>query len=92
MAGSMVRGIILSRHVLSFLSINGGRSAARKLHMLSAYWGFVLMGIHLGFHWSMMLGMAENALGKTSAIRTWFLLFVFIGHYLTKLIKLASRR
>lgn len=143
MAGSMVSGIILSRHVLSFLPINGGRSMARKLHMLSAYWGFVLMGLHLGFHWSMMLGMAEKALGKPSAIRTWLLrilglviagygafafvkreignymllkilfvffdfeepliwflldyaavmgLFVFIGHYLTKLIKLASRR
>lgn len=44
---------------------------ARKLHMLSAYWGFVLMGLHLGFHWSMMLGMAEKALGKPSSVRTW---------------------
>ena len=39
MAGLMVSGIILSRHALSFLPIKGGRSFARNLHMLSAYWG-----------------------------------------------------
>lgn len=54
MIGSMVSGTILSRHALSFLPISGGRSFARKLHMLSAYWGFVLMSLHLGFHWSMI--------------------------------------
>lgn len=39
MVGSMVSGIILSRHVITFLSISGGRNFARTLHMLSAYWG-----------------------------------------------------
>lgn len=47
MIGAMVSGIILSRHVFSFLPINGGRSLARSIHMLSAYWGFVLMSLHL---------------------------------------------
>lgn len=50
MIGSMVSGIILSRHVFSFLPISGGRAFARRLHMLSAYWGFVLMSLHLGLH------------------------------------------
>lgn len=48
MAGSMVSGVILSRYVLSFLPIKGGRAFARTLHMLSAYWGFVFMSLHLG--------------------------------------------
>lgn len=43
MVGSMVSGVILSRHVLSFLPISSGRSFARSLHMVSAYWGFVWM-------------------------------------------------
>lgn len=51
MAVSMVSGVILSRHALSFLPISGGRSFARTLHMISAYWGFVWMSLHLGFHW-----------------------------------------
>lgn len=64
MAGSMVSGVILSRHVLAFLPISGGRSFGRNLHMLSAYWGFVFMSLHLGFHWNMMMAIAGNAAGK----------------------------
>ena len=73
MIGAMVSGIILSRHVFSFLPINGGRSLARSIHMLSAYWGFVLMSLHLGFHWSMMMGMARKLVKKQSSWRTWIL-------------------
>ena len=69
MLGSMVSGIIISRSVLSFLPIHGGSSFGRKLHMLSAYWGFVLMSLHLGLHWNMMPGAAGKAVKGTSAIR-----------------------
>lgn len=78
MIGSMVSGIILSRHALSFLPINGGRSFARSLHMVSAYWGFVWMSLHLGLHWSMMMAMARKAFSKESAVRTWALRIVAI--------------
>lgn len=63
MLGSMVSGIILSRHIFRFLPIRGGVSAARILHMLCAYWGFVLMSLHLGFHWNMILGMMRRKFG-----------------------------
>ena len=78
MIGSMVSGIILSRHALSFLPISGGRSFARSLHMISAYWGFVWMSLHLGLHWSMMMAMARKAFPKESAVRTWALRIVAI--------------
>lgn len=73
MLGSMFSGIILSRHVLADITIRGLRSFARNLHMLSAYWGFVLMSLHLGFHWSMMMGMVGKFVRKTSKIRKWIL-------------------
>ena len=73
MIGSMVSGIILSRHVLSFLPISGGRAFARKLHMLASYWGLVLMSLHLGLHWSMMMGMARKSVKTASPVRTWVL-------------------
>lgn len=73
MFGSMVSGVILSRHALSFLSISGGRAFARSLHMIAAYWGFVFMSLHLGFHWSMMMSMAGKFVGGPSAIRKWVL-------------------
>ena len=73
MIGSMVSGIILSRHALFFLPINGGRSFARSLHMVSAYWGFVWMSLHLGLHWSMMMAMARKVFPNVSPVRTWIL-------------------
>lgn len=73
MLGSMVSGVILSRHVLSFLPIYAGRSFARSLHMLSAYWGFVFMSLHLGFHWNMMLGFVRKYAGNISQNRKWIL-------------------
>lgn len=73
MLGSMVSGVILSRHVFSFLPISGGRSFARNLHMLCAYWGFVLMSLHLGLHWGMMVGIAKKHFGEPSKARTFVL-------------------
>lgn len=64
MLGSAVSGVIISRHALRFLPISGGRSFGRTLHMLSAYWGFILMSLHLGFHWIIMLNPARKLIGK----------------------------
>lgn len=50
MLGLMVSGVILSREVFAFLPISGGVAFARSLHVVSAFWGFVLMAFHLGLH------------------------------------------
>ena len=69
MLGSMVSGIILSRYALAFLPITGGQSWARIVHMLCAYWGFVFISLHLGIHWSMMMGMVKTLFKKSSPVR-----------------------
>lgn len=63
MLGLMVSGVILSREVFAFLPISGGVAFARSLHIVSAFWGYVLMAFHLGMHWNMILGMVRNAVG-----------------------------
>lgn len=55
MVGQGVSGVMLSRHLFTFLPIQGGAYWARSLHMLGAYWNLVLMSLHLGLHWSMAL-------------------------------------
>ncbi len=55
-------GIVLSRHVFSPLPINSGMALARKLHLAGAYWGFVLMSIHLGLHAGMITGALKKRL------------------------------
>ncbi len=74
MIGLMVSGIIMSREVFAFLPIDGGMSLARILHMLAAYWGFILMSVHLGLHWGMILGMIRKiGRANSSRVRTWIL-------------------
>lgn len=67
MLGTMVSGIILSREVFAFLPISGGLALARRMHIVSAFWGFVLMALHLGLHWNMILGMVRRAAGLVSS-------------------------
>lgn len=53
-------GMVMSRYVFDFLNISGGMSLARRLHILASYWGFILMSVHLGLHWNMIIGMAKK--------------------------------
>lgn len=69
MIGQMMSGFMLSQHVFAFLPISGGIAFARLLHMAAAYWGFVLMALHLGLHWSMMIGRFGKALGASHTSR-----------------------
>lgn len=63
----MVSGIRMSRYVFTFIPGFGSIAAARRLHMLASYWGFVLMSIHLGLHWGMVTGMLRKARGGQSS-------------------------
>ena len=78
-------GIVMSRHVFAELSIHGPMATARTMHLAASYWGFVLMSIHLGFHWSMILGMFRSLWGKkkTPVAFVWLIRFtaVFITGY-----------
>lgn len=76
MLGLMVSGIILSREVFAFLPISGGIALARTLHILSAFWGFVLMALHLGLHWNMILGMVRKATGPAASKRVRIALYI----------------
>lgn len=67
MLGQMVSGIILSRDIFAFLPISGGVAMARSLHVFCGFWCFVLMSLHLGLHWNMILGRIRNAAGGTGA-------------------------
>ena len=58
-------GITMSRHVFAALPIYRPMATARTMHMAASYWGFVLIGIHAGFHWAMVTGMFRRlAKGK----------------------------
>ena len=64
MLGSMISGILLSRYVFNFLQVRVGWELMGSVHLFCAYWNFLLTGLHLGFHWSMVLGIIRKITGK----------------------------
>lgn len=61
---SMVSAVFLSKHIFSFLGITFASSLMRTLHMLAAYWGFVLMSFHAGSHGGIMISKIRNRAAK----------------------------
>ena len=57
-----VSGILMAKHTFHFIRFSSGTAYARLIHLLASYWGFVLMSLHLGLHWNMVLGMARRAM------------------------------
>lgn len=55
MLALMYSGIMLSGYVFAPLGIEGSLSLARRLHILGSHWGFILMSLHLGLHWNMVI-------------------------------------
>lgn len=75
----MYSGIIMSRHVFSFLPISGGTMLARRLHILGSYWGYLLMSLHLGIHIKMFVNMIKKRVKIPAAVV--FIPNLFIAAY-----------
>lgn len=56
----MISGIIMSGYIFAFIPIEGGMAWARNVHLIAAYWGFVLISLHLGVHWNMVTGILNK--------------------------------
>lgn len=69
MAAAAVSGAAMSRYLYDIPFLSSGASLARTVHMLAAYWGYCFISLHLGLHWSMMLGMMKNAAAPQRAPR-----------------------
>jgi len=73
-------GIMMAKHTFDFLNITAGASLARVVHLLASYWGFVLMSVHLGLHWNMIMRMARKVahISKTFVLRTMLLRIIVV--------------
>lgn len=70
----MYSGIVMSRYVFAVLPIKRGMALARVIHLSVSYWGFVLMSIHLGLHWSMIMGMfRKSGEGRNLTVILWMM-------------------
>lgn len=56
----MISGIRMSGYVFTFMELPLSMDIARNLHMTCSYLSFLLMGIHMGFHCTMMADMMKK--------------------------------
>ncbi|WP_025773922.1 DUF4405 domain-containing protein [Neomoorella thermoacetica] len=67
----MMTGLLISRDLFAFLRIKGGFSfTVRRLHTFAANWGLILMSVHLGTHWAMIMGIIRRMTGIATQSRT----------------------
>lgn len=66
-----VSGIAMSQHVLPSLNLPIPTSTARLLHLASTYWSFLLISLHLGFHWGIFLGLGRKKLCGGQPLPPW---------------------
>lgn len=57
-----VTGVFISRTLFSPISVSG-HLWVHELHTISSYAGFILCGIHLGFHWNILREKLRQWLG-----------------------------
>ncbi|QWU16724.1 DUF4405 domain-containing protein [Paenibacillus sophorae] len=78
MLGMMVTALVISRTVFSFIDMID-IPFARELHFLFAYWGFILMAIHLGLHWVMIMGAARKMAKNSERTKAFAIGFRLAG-------------
>lgn len=82
-----ITGVLISQTVFSAFSLSGNLWV-HELHTWSAYLGFILSAIHLGFHWNALwgklcrwLGIARTAFGYILVSRAVSMIIVGYGIY-----------
>ncbi|KAB2723302.1 DUF4405 domain-containing protein [Brucella intermedia] len=71
MLALLVTSILISNVLSGVMSAYGGFTV-RQIHMLAANWVLVIVAVHLGLRWPMLMGVARSLCGITgvSALRT----------------------
>ena len=80
MIALLVTSVLISNALSPFLPPWGG-FAVRQIHTLAAYWVLIIVAIHLGLRWPMLMGVARNLFGirKPSTLRPLALRVVALG-------------
>lgn len=87
MALMIISGILISSELFPFISLNNDM-ILRQIHVQTAYWGFIIMAVHIGFSWGMIIKSVRRMTGitdinriRTTGLRILAVLIVFYGGY-----------
>lgn len=67
----MISAVLISSDLFPFIPINNDMTL-RQIHVQTAYWGFIIMAVHIGLSWGMIINSVRRMTGitGTSHIRT----------------------
>lgn len=68
MLGSMLSGIVLSNYIFSQLQFNDLFEVANAIHIFCAFWGFILIGVHLGMNWSFVVSKISKTINTQGVL------------------------
>lgn len=76
----LVSSVLISE-ALSDVMSSFSSFTVRQTHTLAAYWALVIVAVHLGLRWPMIMGVARNLCGITgsSTTRTWALRLIAVA-------------
>ncbi|WOS65467.1 DUF4405 domain-containing protein [Sinorhizobium fredii] len=79
MLALLVTSVLISNALSSVMSPYDGFTA-RQIHILAAYWVLVIVSVHLGLRWPMLMGVARKLTGLSQphAVRTFALRVITI--------------
>lgn len=64
----VVTSLMISRLVFAFLPLDGGFTA-RQIHTAAAYWLLIIVSLHIGFRWPVVMHAARTLFGITTSGR-----------------------
>lgn len=68
MAVILISSAPISSDVFPFLS-SSNEMVWRQIHVLTSYWGFIFMAVHIGMSWGMIINSVRNMTGLRHASR-----------------------
>lgn len=71
MLALLVTSILISKALSGFMPAYGAFTV-REIHILAAYWVLVIVAVHLGLRWPLLMGVARSLAGisRPSRVRT----------------------
>lgn len=92
----LTSSVLISQTLFASVAIGG--STARDIHILAAYWAMIIIAIHLGMHWSIIMGIAARLAGvrdpnliRTVSLRAMAFAAAVYGAYVFNQLDIGSR-
>jgi hypothetical protein len=92
----LTTSVLISQTLFASVAIGG--STARDIHILAAYWAMIIIAIHLGMHWSIIMGIAARRAGvqepnliRAVSFRTMAFAAAVYGAYVSNQLDIGSR-